>query len=190
MLHLRERSTDPVTHWLGIWNWCDPNQRPSFQQSWQMNQSWRATYTRLTAAEGEPAEAMLYLHFESDQYGCWKAYLFNYDLGAYENISYGSFPVYCGTSYIRMTGTLRGWSMWELETEAFDCPTIPSIKAAELQAKTTDWGGGTKDFSHIYSGDIQSIRETGCFQFNNYDFHLHRRWPSDTYWWHAHTPLW
>lgn len=187
IVHARQGTGSPQEDYLGIWNWCDPLRRQYFQWSWDFDTNFRTNYVRTTSptlASNEPAEPMIYAVLEKAN-GRWIVRIFNYRLGVYENLIPNGIS---GTPYVTMTGTQRGWTMYEWESANFDCPLFPNIKAANIQTKTTDWGGGVKEFSYLWTDEILSTRATSCFVNNSPWAFTPIKVPNNTYWWwHAYT---
>lgn len=174
-IHWRYAGWAATSDLHGFWDWCaaDPNfQAPPEDMN---NASWLSKYVRIYFGEERFYIAVIPDNPASSEGGCWRGLLYNYNLGQWEQKALS-----CGTSSSQGS---TGWTVWESWYMMPNCPTLPDVKAADLQIKLTNGQWTRLDDQHATPLGAYGLCWTAT---RYYGFEVHSAAPYLDYW-HAHT---
>lgn len=158
-------------HGLGFWDWCATDGTGGWQVFEFMDSDWLSKYVR--RIHGEPK---FWIQVYSDAPASWKALLYNFTAGQWEERT--------AIAGINMSGFGNtGWTMWEshyMMDVAGVCPNLSGIQASDLKIYMD---GSWVDLNS--SNAQNSLGLYGkCWLDGSYTFHLSPKWDS----WQAKTP--
>jgi len=136
---------------------------------------WLSAYVRIYFGEERFYVAVIPDQPGNAQGGCWRGLLYNYNLGQWEQKA-----VSCGTSPQPVS---LGWTMWESWYMMPNCPTLPTVKTADLQIKLA-----TAQWIRLENQHTTNLGPYGlCWEYTRYyGFEVHSPSPYIDEW-HAHT---